>query len=197
MYNEHSVCEREIEDLKEEVEYYKMLHHNEYEARQRLMEEVNRYKKALEEIKNGRGMKMKRVYLASPFFNELELSAVKEIAEILKSKGLEVFEPMLNQMEGLEAGTRHWSIETFRNDVKFIDWAEAVVMVYFGNYSDSGTAWEAGYAYGTQKPVIVVHVGEDSNLMVHESAHANLSIAELRTYDFEILPSSNYTGKMF
>lgn len=75
---------------------------------------------------------MKRVYLASPFFNEVELSAVKEIAEILKSKGLEVFEPMLNQMEGLEAGTRHWSIETFRNDVKFIDWAEAVVMVYWG-----------------------------------------------------------------
>lgn len=140
---------------------------------------------------------MKRVYLASPFFNEVELSEVKEIAEILKSKGLEVFEPMLNQMEGLEAGTRHWSIETFRNDVKFIDWAEVVVMVYWGNYSDSGTAWEAGYAYGTQKPVIVVHAGLDSNLMVHEAAHANLTPSELLKYDFDKLPSSNYTGKMF
>lgn len=140
---------------------------------------------------------MKRVYLASPFFNEVELSVVKEIAEILKSKGLEVFEPMKNQIEGLEAGSRHWSIETFKNDRLFLDWAEVVVMVYFGNYSDSGTSWEAGYAYGTQTPVIVVHVGEDSNLMVHEAAHANLSIAELKTYDFDKLPSSNYTGKMF
>jgi hypothetical protein len=42
--------EREIEDLKEEVEYYKSLHQNEYEARHCLMEEANRYKKALEEI---------------------------------------------------------------------------------------------------------------------------------------------------
>lgn len=50
MYNEHSVCEREIEDLKKQVEYYKMLHQNEYEARQRLAEETKKYKTALEEI---------------------------------------------------------------------------------------------------------------------------------------------------
>lgn len=40
MWNEHSVCEREIEELKEEVEYYKKLHQNEYEARQRLIKEL-------------------------------------------------------------------------------------------------------------------------------------------------------------
>jgi len=50
MYNEHSVCEREISDLKEDVEYYKTLHQNEYEARQRLCEEVEKCKKALEEM---------------------------------------------------------------------------------------------------------------------------------------------------
>lgn len=50
MWNEHSVCEREIEDLKEQVEYYKKLHQNEYGARQRLIEETKRYKRALEEI---------------------------------------------------------------------------------------------------------------------------------------------------
>jgi len=104
---------------------------------------------------------------------------------------------MRDQMTNLEAGTRHWSIETFRNDVKYIDWAEAVVTIYHGNYSDSGTAWELGYAYGTNKPVIVVHVGEDSNLMVHESAHANIDIITLHGYDFDKLPSSFYEGKMF
>lgn len=41
MYNEHSVCEREIEELKEEVEYYKTLFHNEYEARQRNIDELH------------------------------------------------------------------------------------------------------------------------------------------------------------
>jgi nucleoside 2-deoxyribosyltransferase len=141
-----------------------------------------------------------RVYLASPFFDvdgRKEVEAVEFVEKILKDKGLEVFSPMRNQMEGLEAGTRHWSIETFTNDVKFIDWAEVVVMVYHGNYSDSGTAWEAGYAYGTQKPVIVVHVGKDSNLMVHEGAHANLTINDLVYYDFDKMPSSFYEGAMF
>jgi nucleoside 2-deoxyribosyltransferase len=140
---------------------------------------------------------MKRVYLASPFFNEMEIETVKKVAEILKSKGLEVFEPMENQMEGLEAGSRHWSIETFMNDVKFIKWAEIVVGVYHGNYSDSGTAWELGYAYATDKPVILIHVGENSNLMVHEGSHANLTIDQLKDYDFEKMPSSFYTGEMF
>jgi nucleoside 2-deoxyribosyltransferase len=140
---------------------------------------------------------MKRVYLASPFFNEMEIETVKKVAEILKSKGLEVFEPMENQMEGLEAGKRHWSIETFMNDVKFIKWSEIVVAVYHGNYSDSGTAWEMGYAYATDKPVITVHVGDSSNLMVHEGSHANLTIDQLKDYDFEKLPSSFYEGVMF
>lgn len=140
---------------------------------------------------------MKRVYLASPFFNEVEIERVKQVEEILKEKGINFFSPMRNQLEHHEAGTRHWSIEIFRNDVKYIDWCECVVAIYDGNYSDSGTAWELGYAYGTNKPVIVVHVGENSNLMVHESAHANLTLDELKDYDFTKFESSFYTGEMF
>lgn len=138
-----------------------------------------------------------RVYLASPFFNKKECIAVEMVENILREKGLNVFSPRNNQMEHLAAGSRFWSIETFTNDVKFIDWAEVVVAVYHGNYSDSGTAWELGYAYGTQKPVIVIHVGEDSNLMVHEGAHANIRMEELPDYDFNRFPSSSYEGKMF
>jgi nucleoside 2-deoxyribosyltransferase len=140
---------------------------------------------------------MKRVYLASPFFIGNEPQLVKQVEDILKEKNLNVFSPMRNQMEHLEAGTSAWSLATFTNDVKFIDWAEVVVAIYHGNYSDSGTAWELGYAYGTQKPVIVVHVGEDSNLMVHEGGHANITMNELKEYDFNTLKSSFYEGKMF
>lgn len=41
MWNEHSVCERKIEDLKEEVEYYKSLFYNECEARHRAIDELH------------------------------------------------------------------------------------------------------------------------------------------------------------
>lgn len=83
------------------------------------------------------------------------------------------------------------------NDKKFIDWADVVVMLYYGGYSDSGTAWECGYAYGTNTPVIVVHLGEDSNLMVHEGCHSNITLSDLENYDFNMMPAKSYKGKMF
>ena len=139
---------------------------------------------------------MKRVYLASPFFNDTEVEYLEKVEKILEEKGLEVFSPMRNPNKYAEVGSRQWSIETFMNDVKYIKWAEIVVGIYHGNYSDSGTAWEFGYAYATDKPVILVHVGKDSNLMVHEGAHANITLDELKDYDFNKLETSFYTGEM-
>lgn len=140
---------------------------------------------------------MNRVYLASPFFNEREVGFVERVEKVLREKGLDVWSPRHNQFTDLESGSSEWSIQTFLNDKKFIDWSECVVAIYDGNYMDSGTAWEMGYAFGTNKPVIVVHVGESSNLMVHESAHANLTLDELDAYDFKEFKSNKYTGPMF
>ena len=140
---------------------------------------------------------MTKVYVASPFFNQEEIGLVNRVAAILKEKGLQTFLPMENQLDHLEVGSRHWSIETFMNDLKFINWADVVVAIYHGNYSDSGTAWELGYAYATDKPVILVHVGDNSNLMVHEGAHANLTLDQLESYDFNKMESSFYEGDMF
>ncbi|TWM32280.1 Nucleoside deoxyribosyltransferase [Bacillus licheniformis] len=140
---------------------------------------------------------MALAYIASPFFNDKEIDVVKKIEDILDDKGIYFFSPRQNQMDDLEAGTRFWSITTFINDVKFIDACDFVVAAYHGNYSDSGTAWELGYAYATQKPVILVHVGDDSNLMVHESAHANITLEDLEDYEFNLLPAYFYEGKMF
>ncbi|MFC7394594.1 nucleoside 2-deoxyribosyltransferase [Scopulibacillus cellulosilyticus] len=140
---------------------------------------------------------MKRVYLASPFFNKKEITYLEQVEEILEEKGLQVFSPFRNPIDKqVEVGSRQWSIETFMKDIKYIKWAEAVVGIYHGNYSDSGTAWEFGYAFAVGKPVILIHVGENSNLMVHEGAHANIRLEELKGYDFDQLTSSFYTGEM-
>ena len=139
-----------------------------------------------------------KIYLASPFFNREELKNVKTAEEILLSRGFEVFSPRLNEVRSEEnIGSPAWSKETFMNDKRFIDWADAVVMLYYGNYSDSGTAWECGYAFGTNTPVVVVHLGEDSNLMIHEGSHTNITLGELNTYDFNKMPYKPYEGKMF
>ena len=139
-----------------------------------------------------------KIYLAGPFFNEKEIENIEQAEKILNNRGFTVFSPRLNEVRGgAEVGSREWSMQTFMNDRGFIDWADAVVMLYYGNYSDSGTAWECGYAYGTHTPVVVVHLGESSNLMIHEGCHTNISMEELKTYDFSSMPRAPYNGKMF
>lgn len=139
-----------------------------------------------------------KIYLASPFFNKKELENVQLAEDILNSRGFEVFSPRLNEVRTEEnIGSPAWSKETFMNDRRFIDWADVVVMLYYGAYSDSGTAWECGYAFGTNTPVVVVHLGEESNLMIHEGCHTNITMDELAEYDFEMMPHKPYCGKMF
>lgn len=138
-----------------------------------------------------------KIYLASPFFNGDELKNVKKAEEILTKRGFELFSPRLNEVRGAEAGTAAWSRATFENDRRNIDLSDVVVMLYYGNYSDSGTVWECGYAYGTGKPVVVVHFGENSNLMVHEGSRSSITLGELKTYDFTALPKKSYKGNMF
>lgn len=138
---------------------------------------------------------MKKVYLASPFFDDAELERVNKVKEILDSKGLEVFSPKEHQNEHLEFGSIEWRKATFENDVKHIDWCDAVVAIICkGNYDDSGTAWELGYAYATNKPVVLVNItGETINLMIADSIHALItSYDELKEYDFEKMEKKPY-----
>lgn len=141
---------------------------------------------------------MKKIYLASPFFNPTEVERVDKVKEILDSKGLEVFSPKEHQHKELDFGSREWRKATFKNDVDHIEWCDVVVAVICqGNYDDSGTAWELGYAYATNKPVILVNLtGETINLMIADSLHALISsYDELKEYDFEemkAVPYENY-----
>ena len=145
---------------------------------------------------------MPKIYIASPFFNEREIDNLSRVERLLEDRGFQEFSPRQHEVRSEETkGQSWWSKETFLNDKRFIDWAEVVVMLYYGCYSDSGTAWECGYAYGTHTPVVVVHLENDngSNLMVHEGCHTNLSsIAELKDFNFDLLqPVKPYEVKMF
>lgn len=142
---------------------------------------------------------MTKIYIASPFFNNTEIKNLEKVENMLSARDdLIVFSPRQHEIRTEETSQQNWwSKETFINDKKFIDWADVVVMLYYGGYSDSGTAWECGYAYGTNTPVIVVHLGEDSNLMVHEGCHSNITLNELENYDFNTMNAIPYKGKMF
>lgn len=141
---------------------------------------------------------MKNIYLASPLFNDGEIKNIERVEDILRSRGFYVFSPREHEVREGNVGSLAWSLDTFTNDVRGIDACDVVVALYYGGYSDSGTAWEIGYAHASHKPVIVVQLGEDSNLMIHEGCHTNLtSIEELESYDFDALPRERFSGKMF
>ena len=138
-----------------------------------------------------------KIYLASPFFNDEELADVIRAENILLARGFDIFSPRLHEVRTDKiADPARWSRETFEMDRVNIDRCDCVVMLYRGAYSDSGTAWECGYAFGTGKPVVVVQLGEDSNLMVHEGSRASITLDDLSGYDFEALPRVGYGGKM-
>ena len=139
---------------------------------------------------------MKHVYLAGPFFNETEVKNIEKAESVLEERGFDLFSPMRHEVR-TEPGTVDWARDIFEMDRTEIDRADLVVALYYGNVSDSGTAWECGYAFGTNTPVVVVQLGEDSNLMIHEGCHTNISMDELSEYDFETMPYKPYEGKMF
>lgn len=138
---------------------------------------------------------MKKVYLASPFFNEKEIERMNNVKDILREKGLDVFVPLEHQHKELEFGSLEWRKATFGSDIQGIDNADVVVAVISqGNYDDSGTCWECGYAYAKGIPVVVVNLtGETINLMIADSLHALITnLDELREYDFEKMKKIPY-----
>ena len=118
---------------------------------------------------------MTKIYLAGPLFSLAEQSLNAELARFLESEGFEVWLPQEHEPRDQTARA------IFEMDVAAIDWADMVVACMDGPDPDSGTAWECGYAYAKDKPVVCYRTdfritgdteGAPYNLMLSESAAA-------------------------
>lgn len=95
-----------------------------------------------------------KVYLASPFFTEKEILVYEEVIKKLR-KTHEVYVPREHTIpNGWEMTNKEWGKKVFDMDVAAIDECQVVVVLNWGMYSDSGTAWECGYAYAKNKKII-------------------------------------------
>lgn len=138
---------------------------------------------------------MKKIYLASPFFNSEETNKLEIVKTILRDKGLDVFVPNEHQNPQLEFGSLEWRAATFKSDVDAIDNCDVMVAINCqGNYDDAGTMWEIGYAFAKGIPVVVFNnTGKTINLMIADSLHSLLtSYDELQEYDFDKLDKKPY-----
>lgn len=136
----------------------------------------------------------KKVYLAAPFGtpdSEMRDNALTA-KSILKSKGFEVFAPWEYTVpHAWDYPNSEWGQMVFMNDVRAIDCADLVVVLSYGRESTAGTNWEAGYAFGTGKTIIVVEMtNKIMSLMVANGRYATVKgFAGLLNYDFEQMPT--------
>lgn len=127
---------------------------------------------------------MRKIYLASPFFSKEELVVYKEVIDILrKLKDVEVFVPMEHEIKnGMEMENKVWANKVFETDRRALYESDYVFVLNFGMYSDSGTAWEAGYAFALGKKVFQVCCGENSDyslMMINGCTHV-ITLEDLR-----------------
>ena len=108
-------------------------------------------------------------YFASPFFNPDQVEREERMIKHLRDLGFRVFSPKEACHLNPKADARMREL-VFSENCNAINKSRAVFAVTDGK--DMGTIWEAGYAYGTRKPVIYFAetLGNNTfNLMLAES----------------------------
>lgn len=140
-----------------------------------------------------------KVYLAGSFAYKDQAKTkshqqqLEQAAQILKSKGLEVYLPQeLHIHNAWDYTPSEWGLMIFTHDVIEIDKSDILVMLSWGKENNAGSAWEVGYAFGTGKKVIVVGLTDEieSVMMLHGSYAQVKGMKGLKAYDFTTMPKS-------
>lgn len=131
-----------------------------------------------------------KVYLAS----SLDLDKRHDMytaLDILRSKGFDVYAPVETKIPNAwDYPNDEWGLMVFTSDIVAIDNCDILVLLSSGRNSSAGANWEAGYAYGKGKKVIVVELTNDvMSLMVANGRWATVKgLGGLKDYDFEKFP---------
>jgi nucleoside 2-deoxyribosyltransferase len=107
-----------------------------------------------------------KAYLAAPLFNHTERYIYARVIDDLRHvELLDLYVPQEHTVEDAwNLSNSNWAWKVFREDVRALDEAEIVYVLNFGMYSDSGTAWEAGYAYAKRKQIVNILVNQKDNV---------------------------------
>lgn len=137
---------------------------------------------------------MTKVYLAAPFG---ELKSDKRVnaesaLEILTNQGFEVYAPWKYKIpHAWDYENNEWAQMVFMNDVKALDDSDFVVVLSYGRIdTTSGTNWEAGYAFGIGKKILLVEMTDHTmSLMVANGRYATVvGLTGLANYSWNTLP---------
>lgn len=138
-----------------------------------------------------------KIYLAGPFFNVEERANIEKTRDILRARNFEVFVPMEHKFKDDDKMPNdYWGKKVFELDRDAIYSVDCLVVMYYGMYSDSGTAWEVGFAKALNKKIVVVHIdkAQESSLMIVNGCDVNLKcIEDLKDFDFINFSNTGFT----
>ena len=131
-----------------------------------------------------------KIYLASPFFNTEEVAIYRSVINDLRKVGHEVYVPQEHTIENAwHLSNKEWAQEVYIADTYAIADCDCVMVLNFGMYSDSGTAWEAGFAYAFNKKVVQVLCGGGDNatysLMMLGGCHKVIHLRDVAQFTEE------------
>lgn len=136
-------------------------------------------------------MKNYKIYLASPWFNNIQAEREERVKNKLRKLGFNVWSPKENgDLSPIESQELREKI--FSDNLREMDNCDIIFVIT--DEKDMGTIWEAGYAYGTRKilkkqePIIIYYcetLGDGMfNLMLAQSG--DIVITNFKNLD--ILP---------
>ena len=137
-------------------------------------------------------MSIMKVYLSSTLSLE-KRDNMKKAAEIVRKEGFEVYDPSEHQIShAWDYPNREWGLMVFQADIQAIQDSDYVVVLSYGRESTAGTNWEAGYAFGLGKKIILVEMTDNvMSLLVANGRYATVKGLEgLENYDWDEMPKS-------
>ena len=124
---------------------------------------------------------MKKIYIAGPFFSDIERMKLIKVIELLKTlEDYELFIPMEHFIpNGENMSNKDWAKEVYEMDKQALENSDIVVALYNGLYSDTGTAWEIGYAYGKNIPIALITTSKNVSIMPVNSSKRCINYKDL------------------
>lgn len=138
-----------------------------------------------------------KIYLASSLNEEVRDEIIKA-KTILENAGFEVYYPLDYKIPNAwDYPNAEWGLMVFQNDIYAIDNCDYLVLLTHGRNSTAGANWEAGYAFGKGKKVIVVEMFNEKDqhqimsLMVANGRYATVDgLTGLSQYDWFVMPKT-------
>lgn len=133
---------------------------------------------------------MRKIYLACP---ANQVHDGQKAKAILEEAGMEVYMPFEHHVENAwDYPNTEWGLMVFQADVEAIKRCDFLVLLSYGRTpTTAGVNWEAGFAFGKGKKVIVVEMAGTApmSVMVANGRYATVKgLDGLYEYDWDKMP---------